>query len=564
MSKKVVIVGGVAGGASVAARIRRLDESAQIIMLEKGHDVSFSNCCLPFHLSGMIENSSSLVLMNPTVFKNQYNIEARTLNQVMSINREAKSVVVKDLKTNVEYVETYDVLFLSPGAYPIKPQIEGIDHKNVFTVRNVQDVEAIMEHLKTVDVKRVSVIGGGFIGMECAENLKEAKYDVTLVEAADQVMAPFDYDMVQVLHKEMLDHGVNLVLNDGIVAIADDNITLQSGKQIACEIVIMAIGVKPETSLAKAAGLELGVTGAIKVDRNYVTSDPYIYAVGDAIEVWDHFTGKKTRLTLAGPAQKQARAAANHLYGKSSRNHGVFYSSSVKMFTTNAASTGLNEKMIQAAGYDYDFVYIIPGDKVGLMPNSKPMHFKLLFEKTSGKILGAQAIGLGNVDKRIDVVAALLLKNGTIYDLEDVELTYSPHFGTAKDVLNFAGLVATNIMDGVFKQVKVSEVRSLVESNAMIIDVREPHEYEAGHLVTAVNIPLSEFRNRMDEIPRDCPVYLHCRSSQRSYNALMALIHNGYTNCYNMSGSYLGFSCYEYANDVLLDRKPIFTNYNFK
>lgn len=564
MGKKVVIIGGVAGGASVAARVRRLDENAQIIMIEKGHDVSFSNCCLPFHLSGLIEESSSLVLMDPTVFKNQYNIEARTLNQVLSIDRHAKSVVVKDLLSNKEYTETYDVLFLSPGAFPIKPPIQGIGNKNVFTVRNVQDVEAIMTHLKNANVQRVSVIGGGFIGVECAESLKEANYDVTLVEAASQIMAPFDYDMVQILHKEMLDKGVQLVLNDGITSISDDKIVLNSGREIPCEIVIMAIGVKPETTLAKEAGLELGVTGAIKVDRNYVTSDPSIYAVGDAIEVWDHFTGKKTRLTLAGPAQRQARAAASHLYGIASRNLGVFYSSSVKVFDVNAASTGMNEKMIQASGIEYDYVYVIPGDKVGIMPSSRPMHFKLLFEKNSGRILGAQAIGLGNVDKRIDVVAALLLKNGSIYDLEDLELTYSPHFSTAKDVLNFAGLVAVNITNGVFKQVKVSEVRTLVESNAMIVDVREPHEYAAGHLVTAVNIPLSQFRDRMSEIPHDQPVYLHCRSSQRSYNALMALIHNGYTNCFNMSGSYLGFSYYEYANDVLLERKPIFTNYNFK
>lgn len=563
MGKRILIIGGVAGGASVAARARRLDESAEIIMFEKGPNVSFSNCSLPFHLSGIVEDSDSLVMMNPVVFKNQYNIVARTNSEVTKINREEKTIMVKDLLTGKEYTESYDKLFLSPGANPILPRIEGIDNPNVFTVRNVVDIKKLNSYIKEKDAKKIAVIGGGFIGMEVAENLRIAGYDVSLVEALNQVMAPFDYDMAQILHKEMMDQGINLVLSDGIQKIEENEIVLSSGKKIDAEVVVMAIGVRPETTLAKEAGLEIGETGAIKVDHNYLTNDKNIYAVGDAIEVYNKLTHKKSRLALAGPAQRQARAAADHIYGIPHRNTGVIGSSCVQVFDMNAASTGLNEKTAKASGINYDFVYIIPGDKVGLMPNSNPMHFKLIYEVPTGVILGAQAIGKGNVDKRIDVIAAMITMGATLEDLKELELCYSPMFGTAKDIVNFAALVSLNILNGVFKQVPVTMVRELVESNAFIVDVREKHEYEAGHLINAINIPLSELRQRMSEIPTDVPVYLHCRSSQRSYNALMALKNSGYDNVMNISGSYLGISCYEYFNDQITGRDKIVTKYNF-
>ncbi len=563
MGKKVLIIGGVAGGASAAARVRRIDESAQVVMFEKGPNVSFSNCSLPFHLSGIVERSEDLVLMEPAGFKTKYNIDARVFSEVTKINKEEKTVTVKNLVSGDEYTESYDKLVLSPGANPIVPNIEGIENENVFLVRNVVDIDKLNKFIKRGDIEEVSVIGGGFIGIEVAENLKLAGFKVTLVEAADQVMAPFDYDMAQIIHKELIDKGVRLIVGDGIKKIGDNSIELASGKKVAAQAVVMAIGVRPETTLAKAAGLEIGKTGGILVDHNYLTSDPDIYAVGDAIEVYNKLTHSKSRLALAGPAQRQARAAADHIYGIPHRNTGVIGSSVVAIFDINAASTGLSVKAANMAGIPCDFVYLIPGDKVGLMPESNPMHFKLVYEYPTGRILGAQAIGKGNVDKRIDIIAAMITMGGTLEDLKELELCYAPLYGTAKDVVNHAALVAINLLNGVFKQVPVYKARELVESNAFIIDVREKDEFEAGHLLNAVNIPLSQFRERVNEIPKDVPVYLHCRSSQRSYNAIMALQGMGYKNCYNISGSYLGISTYEYYMDQTTGREKIVTEYNF-
>ena len=564
MKKKVLIIGGVAGGASVAARVRRLNEHAEIIMFEKGPNVSFSNCSLPYHLSRIVEDSQKLVLMDPKIFKTRYNIEARVNQEVIKINRNEKTITIKDLMTEQTYEEDYDTLVLSPGAAPIRPNLEGINNKNVFTVRNVVDIERLSGFIKQNNLKDIAVIGGGFIGVEVAENLKLAGHHVSLVEFANQVMAPYDYDMAQILHKEMTDKGVELILDDGLAKIGEDFVETNSGKRINAQAVVLAIGVRPETSLAEDANLEIGSTGAIKVDHNYLTSDKNIYAVGDAIEVHHRLLHKPTRLALAGPAQKQARAAADHMYGIANRNQGVIGSSSIRLFDLNAASTGLNAKTAEQAGIPYDFVYVMPGDKVGLMPNSHPMHFKLIYEYPTGRILGAQAIGKGNVDKRIDVIATMITMNGTLEDLKDLELTYSPMLGTAKDVVNHAALVALNQLEGRYKEVKVSQVRELVESNAFIIDAREKGEYEAGHLKNATNIPLSEFRGRLNEIPKDKPVYVHCRSGQRSYNMVMALNHLGYENVYNISGSYLGINLYEYFNDLVTQRDKIVTEYNFK
>lgn len=565
MCKRILIVGGVAGGASVAARVRRLDESAEIIMFEKGPDVSFSNCSLPFYLSGIVPTSESLVLMDPVKFKRRYNIEARVRSEVIKIKRDEKKVVVRDLETGREYEEAYDKLVLAPGASPILPKsIEGISRSNVFTVRNVVDIRRLKNYLDENAVQDVAVVGGGFIGMEVAENLRLAGKNVSIIEALDKVMSPFDYDMAQILHKELYDNGVNLVLGDAVKKIGEDFVETQSGKRVPAKAVVMAIGVTPETSLARDAGLEIGVTGGIKVNHNYQTSDKDIYAVGDAIEVFSRLTHKPTKLAMAGPAQRQARAAADHMYGIPHNNKGVIGTSVLKVFNLNAACTGINEKTAKAEGIPYGFVYIIPDDKVGLMPGSSPMHFKLIYEYPTGRILGAQAIGKGNVDKRIDVIATMITMGGTLEDLKELELCYSPFYGTAKDVVNQAALVGLNLLYGRFKQVPVTEVRKLVESGAFIVDVREKNEFERGHLKNAVNIPLSELRGRVNEIPKDRPVYLHCRSSQRSYFAVTALQNMGYDNVFNISGSYLGICYYEYYLDQVTGREKILTEYNFR
>lgn len=564
---KLVVVGGVAGGASAAARVRRLDAKANIVMFEKGEHVSFSNCCLPYHLSGTVADSESLVLMNPTKFQKQHDIDARVNSEVIAINREEKKVVVRNLATDEEYEESYDKLVLAPGANPILPKsIAGIDRDNVYVIRNVTDIRKLKAAIDSDTVKHVAVVGGGFIGVETAENLQMAGKQVSLIEGTDQIMAPFDYDMVQILHKELDDHGIELYVSCSVTTVEDGFVKATKEDkeiQIPADVVVMAVGVAPEIKLAVDAGLEIGESRGIKVNHNYQTSDPNIYAVGDAVEIYNALTHCAGRLALAGPAQRQARAAADHMYGIPHHNTGYIGSSCIRVFEQNAASTGLNEKMAKKAGYCYDSVLLFPNDKVGLMPESHYMAFKLIFEVPTGKILGAQAIGKGAVDKRIDVIAAMITMHATLEDLKELELCYSPVFGTAKDIVNFAALVGLNILYGVYQQVHVDQVRNLVEQDAYIVDVREEAEFAAGHIINAHNVPLSQLRERMDEIPKDVPVYVHCRSSQRSYYALCCLKGNGYNNILNISGSYLGISLYEYFNDQKENRTPIVTKYNF-
>lgn len=565
MGRKILIVGGVAGGASTAARLRRLSEEDRIIMFEKGPHVSFSNCALPYHLSGTIGEANRLVLMSPEKFLKQYNIEARVNNEVISINREDKLVKIKDLITGEIYEEYYDKLVLSPGAKPIIPNIDGIDKVNVFTIRNVVDIDKLNRFIKDNDIKDVAVIGGGYIGVEAAENLNKAGYNVSLIEATDQILKPFDYDMVQILHKEIYDHGINLVVLDKVTSFGENKVLLQSGKEIKACAVVMAIGVSPETNLAREAGLEIGETGALSVDQNYRTIDKDIYAVGDAIEVYNSLTNSKAKISLAGPAQKEARSVADHINGLPVLNKGYIGSSAIKVFEYNGASTGLNESLIKALDMklQYGIVKIAVSDKVGIMPGSSVMHFKLVYEIPTGRILGAQAIGKGNATKRVDVIATAIKFGATVDDLRDLELCYAPPFSTAKDVVNYAGYIGSNLLRGTFKQVNVDKVRELVESGAYIIDVREEGEFERGHIKGAKNIPLSQLRERVNEVPKDIPVYVHCRSGQRSYNATLALQNLGYDNITNITGSFLEISLYEYFNDKTMDRKPIVTEYNF-
>jgi NADPH-dependent 2,4-dienoyl-CoA reductase/sulfur reductase-like enzyme/rhodanese-related sulfurtransferase len=565
MSRKIVIIGGVAGGATAATRLRRHSEQDQIIMFERGPHVSFSNCSLPYHLSGVVEEADDLVMMNPKIFLERYNIEARVLSEVIDINRDKKEVTVRKVDTGELYTETYDKLILSPGAMPIVPNIPGIEKVKLFTVRNVVDIDKLNQSLNDLNNKEITVIGGGYVGVEVAENLNHAGFHVTLVEAANQILRPFDYDMVQIIHKVLLDHNVDLILGDKVERFDTNQVVLASGKKIDASAVVLAIGVTPETSLAQNAGLELGETGAIKVDKNYQTMDEDIYAIGDAIEVYHALTNSMTKLSLAGPALKQARTVADHINRETTQNRGYIGSSVIKVFEYNGASTGLNEALIQALKLKipYEIVRVILSDKVSIMPDAAPMHVKLLYEVPTGKILGAQAIGKGDVAKRIDVIATVIKFGGTIEDLKDLELCYAPPFSTAKDIVNYVGYVGSNLNNHVFKQVNVDKVRELVERKAFIVDVREPYEYENGHLIGAINIPLSGFRERMKEIPKEQPVYLHCRTGQRSYNAAMILLNSGYQDVYNITGSFLGVSFYEYYNDQVMQREKIVTEYNF-
>ena len=566
MGRKILIIGGVAGGASAAARLRRNSEEDQIIMFERGPHVSFSNCSLPYHLSGVVKEADDLVLMNPKLFLKQYNIDARVNSEVISIDRTNKTVIVRRTDTSEEYSESYDKLILSPGASPIVPKLPGIENVKLFTVRNVVDIDKLNQFVKQMENKDITVIGGGYVGVEVAENLSIAGYNVSLIEATSQILRPFDYDMVQIFHKVLLDHNVNLIVGDKVERFEENQVILASGKTVKASAVVMAIGVSPEIHLAKEAELMIGETGALKVDKNYLTNDPDIYAVGDAVEVYHALTHSMTKLSLAGPALKQARSVADHINGKSTINKGYIGSSAIKVFDYNGASTGLNESLIKALDLklDYDIVRVILSDKVGLMPDVAPMHFKLLFEKPTGKILGAQAIGKGDVTKRIDIIATAIKFGGTVEDLKDLELSYAPPFTTAKDIVNYAGYVGSNLLNGDYKQVNVDRVRELVESKAVIIDVRDVREFERGHLKGAINIPLSELRQRVDEIPRDKPVYLHCRTGQRSYNATLALQNLGFHNVTNITGSFLGISFFEYYNDKISGRDSIVTEYNFR
>lgn len=560
-NKKIVVVGGVGGGASAAARARRLDESAKITMFEKGPDVSFSNCSLPYHLSGLIPDADSIILKTPKQFKDQYRIDAEVNSEVIDVDSEQKLVTVQDTQTGEKRQVSYDQLILSPGAKPIMPKsIQGISNTNVFSVRNVVDIKKIQKYLEENHVKDVAVIGGGFIGLEVCENLVQSGRNVAVVEAASHVLSTIDDDFAQLVHKNLYDHGVQVVLNDPLVKISDDQIQLASGKKIPSQAVIMAIGVSPDTKLAQKIGCKLGITGSIAVDQHYETSIPDIYAVGDAIEVTNKLTRKKTRLALAFPAQMEARDAVDHIYGRSVRNRGVIGSQVIHLFDLNVASTGLTEDACDKNEIEHRSVTVIPQNRVSVMPETSPIFLKLIFGYPSGEILGAQAIGKSGVDKQIDIIATLISMHGHVEDLTHLELCYSPWFSTAKNAVNIAGLVADNILNDEYRQISITKVRDLVENGAFIIDAREPSEYAAGHITTSTNIPLSQFRDRLDEIPTDRPVYVHCQSSQRSYNMVRALDNLGNKNITNISGSYAELREYEYFKDKTTDRQPIITD----
>lgn len=546
--KKILTVGGVAGGATAAARLRRLDETSQIIMFERGEYISFANCGLPYYIGGVIENREALLVQTVEGMSKRFNLDIRNFSEVVSIDPENKTISVKNLKTNEEYKESYDELILSPGASPTKPPIPGLDKAdNVFTLRNIPDTDRIKAYVDDNRPKEAVVIGGGFIGVEMAENLVERGVKVHLIEMLDQVMAPFDYEMAQILHGHMEDNGVDLILGDGVDSFKNDGntIVLKSGKQISTDMTILSIGVRPENKLAKDAGLELGPRGHILVDENMMTSKDHIYAVGDAIQTKDLIFQEGASIALASPANRQARIVADRINGIDSKYKGVLGTSVAKVFDMTASSTGNNEKKLKQMGIEnYETVHLHPLSNAGYYPTANPMDLKLIFEVPSGKVLGAQAIGYTGVEKRIDVIATAIAAGMTVRELQDIELAYAPPFSSAKDPVNMAGYAASNILDGLVKKVDVMEIDQLVEDGEYLLDIRTGEEYSLGNINGSVNIPLDELRDRMDEIPKDRIIYVNCQVGLRGYLGCRILNQNGF-NTYNLDGGYSLYSNYK-------------------
>ncbi len=546
MERKYLIIGGVAAGASVAARLRRLDEKAKIIMIDKGDYVSFSNCSLPYRIGGVIKKDEDLVLMNPEKFLNQYNIEVRVLNEAIKVDEEKKVVIIKDLKEDKEYNQTYDKLIIAPGASAIVPPFTGLDKINNFVLKTVNDVSKIMNFIEEKNPKHMTVVGGGFIGVEVAENLIEKNIEVTLIEGSNQLLAPFDFEMSLYANNILRDKGINIITNNLVDSFDENNVFLKDGTSITTDGVILSIGIRPETKFLEETSIKLAKSGHIMVNENYQTSNNDIYAAGDAILVKNQLTNKYMPLALAGPANKQGRLISDHINGRSILNKGYIGSSVIKIFDYTFASTGLNEKQIKnmETPFDYDLTYGSPADKVSLMPNVNKIFMKLIFEKKTGKILGAQAISKGNADKRIDVIATMIKMNSTVFDLADVELVYAPWHSTGKDAVNKMGYQASELVLEKFDKVKFDEVYDLIKSGAQIIDVREISEYEKSHIKGSKNIPMSEFRKRLDEFDKSKPVYLSCGSGQRSYNVTLALKQLGYDSK-NVLGGLSMISNYE-------------------
>jgi NADPH-dependent 2,4-dienoyl-CoA reductase/sulfur reductase-like enzyme/rhodanese-related sulfurtransferase len=553
---KVIIVGGVAGGASCAARLRRLDEKAEILMVERGPYVSYANCGLPYHIGDVIEDESSLLVASEKTFREQFAIDCRTRCEVVAISTEKKTVELKNHATGQSSTEPYDKLVLSPGAPSIRPPLPGIDLPGIFQVRTVPDARAIREWVErgssfltgmdkysgyqTVRPKtRAVVVGGGFIGLETAENLVHRGFDVTLVEMLDQILAPLDPEMARIAEGYVERHGIRLALNDGVAefkqaAAGKLDVVTKSGKSYPADIVILALGVRPDTALAKAAGLKIGKRGGIRVDEQMRTSNPDIFAVGDAVEVKDFVTGEWSLIALAGPANRQGRIAADVIAGRDSRFRGSQGTSIIGLFGAAAAWTGASEKTLNRVGdKDYEKIYLYPNSHAGYYPGARPIAMKVIFRKSNGRLLGAQALGEDGVDKRISALAMAIQMRETVYDLEEAELCYAPQFGSAKDPVNFAGMVAADILRG---DMPISHWDSA--EKGFFLDVREPVELAVEQASDAVNIPLGQLRARLGELPRDREILVICRSGQRAYSATRVLVQNGF-KARNLSGGML-------------------------
>ncbi|MEN8255070.1 MAG: FAD-dependent oxidoreductase [Verrucomicrobiota bacterium] len=547
--KKLLIVGGVAGGASSAARARRLDENAEIILFERGPDISFANCGLPYHIGGTIADREKLLVTTPELMTAKYNFDVRTQTEVVAIDREKKVVVAKNLQTGEEYTESYDKLILSPGAAAVRPPIPGIDNPQVLGLRNLQDMDRIIEQL---DGKRsAAVIGGGFIGLEVAEALRELGIETSLIELMPQVMGPADPEMATPLHQELHLFGVDLRLGTSVTEFkeSDGGITLllSDGNSLTVDAVILAIGVKPETKLAVEAGLEIGTTGGIKVDAHMRTSDEHIHAVGDAVEIIDFTTRQPALVPLAGPANRQGRIAADNIFGRDSVYKDTQGTSICKVFNMAIGMTGLSEKMAKRTGTSYEKVYVHPASHASYYPGAHPVSFKLLFDPETGKVLGAQAVGADGVDKRMDVMAVAIRHGLTVEDLSELELSYAPPFGSAKDVINYAGFVAGNVLSGDARIFHVEEALN-PGNNQQLIDVRNEGEVKKGTIPGAENIPLPKLRDDLNQLSKEKEYLIFCQVGLRGYLACRILNQHGF-KCRNLTG---GYKTYMMATDQQL------------
>ena len=551
---KVLIVGGVAGGATTAARLRRVSESSEIIIFEKGPYVSFANCGLPYHLSGTIRDREQLLVTSAEDLHNLLNLDVRTNQEVLSIDREKKTVIVRDLLNQRDYTESYDKMLLSPGASPIVPPLPGVDREGVFVLHNIPEMDAIVEWTKTHQPKNAVVVGGGFIGLEVAENLIELGLKVDLVEMLNQVMAPVDYEIAAEVHQHLELHGVSLHLGDGLKSIESGaqsplQVNTSSGLELAADLVILSIGVRPNSRLAKDAGLEMEPRGHICVNSHMQTSDPDIYAVGDAVQIDSCLTGKPTFLALAGPAAKQARVAADHMVGRDAAFNGVIGTSVVKIFDLTVASTGLNSRQLKEAQIPFESVTGHDNNHAGYYPGAAPIQLKLLFGP-QGQIYGAQAVGTGGVEKRIDVIATAIHGKMTVYDLEELELSYAPPFGSSRDPVNVVGFMAANVLRGDVEVIQWDQIDELDSKEWALLDVRYPEELAVSALPGAINIPLPEIRSRMGELPRDKRLAVICGTGKRSYFAVRILRQNGF-DAVNVSGGFKTLNFTHRNNDTM-------------
>ena len=541
-SKRVIIVGGVAGGASAAARARRLCEDCEIVVFERGPHVSFANCGLPYFVGGEIVEHDSLLVQTPDSLHARFNLDVRVKTEVLRIDRQGRRVHVREVETGREYDEAYDALILSTGAAPLKPPIPGIERPNHFTVRTIPDVDKIMAWSRGCERCRAVVVGGGYIGLEMAEQLRHRDFQVTVVEALPQVMTPLDPEMAAWLHAELRDNGVTLHLNDPVAAFEAPTpaeparasiVVLKSGRRIPADSVVLGLGVKPETKLAREAGLEIGALGGIRVNEHLQTSDPDIWAVGDAIEVHDFVTGQWALIPLAGPANRQGRIVADNVFGRSSRYEGTLGTAIIRLFKLTAGCTGANEKSLRRAGIAYQALHLHPNSHAGYYPGAEPIALKILFAHETGKLLGAQAVGHDGVDKRLDVLATALKAGMTVNDLAGLELAYAPPYGSAKDPVNLAGMAAQNVLAGDVGIAQWSDV----PSPALLLDVRRDDERASGFIPGSIHIPLDQLRARLGELPRDREIVVYCESGQRSYYAARILSQRGF-RVRNLTGSY--------------------------
>ncbi len=557
---KVVIVGGVAGGATAAARLRRLDENAQIKIFERSGYISYANCGLPYYIGGVIEDKDELTLQTPQSFNSRFNVDVFVRHEVIKIDRKNKKVVVKNLENAKEFEESYDKLILSTGAKPLMPKLTGQSNR-VFTLRTVEDTFKIKEFIDQNSPKTAVICGGGFIGIEMAENLTELGIKVSVVQSATQLMNPFDGDMASFIHAEMRANGVELLLGSAVVGVDDNgdgsSVMLANGKTLLTDMVVMAIGVVPETQLAKDASLELGVKGAIKVDEKMTTSDPDVYAVGDSVEIKNYITGAESLISLAGPANKQARIVADNICGINSVYSGGLGSSVIKIFNLTCACTGINERRAKELDLDVDAVILSPLSHAGYYPDARVMTVKVVFEKNDYRLLGAQIVGYDGVDKRVDVIATAIRAGLKATELKELDLSYAPPYSSAKDPVNMAGFIIDNIANGIVKQWRYGdEVNFINDENVVILlDTRTVGEYNKGHIQGFINIPVDELRNRLNELDCSKRVYVICQSGLRSYIATRILCQNGF-DCYNFAGGYRFYSAVKNDEKLIKSAYP--------